>query len=192
MPAYYAAGRYKVRITGQALTENRGGNPELQLRILPVAQYVNGKESGISTDFERTIFLTFTDKTIGLSATEPGWVLVVLRTLGWKGTSFFEFADDHADKHSFVGLEVNALCQHKAGQRYENGQLVSTGDNVEKWSFTTKREPKPVTPAGKKTFKSLNTKFSKILKATANVDPATMPQPEGPSLQPAGAGEIPF
>jgi hypothetical protein len=185
MAAFYDQGNYAVRIVGQSLTENKKGNPELQLTIKIVGQYAaDGELHPIDSEFNRTIFLTLTDGTIG-TADRPGWVLEVLQYLGFTGASLAALDPD--DKHhvSFVGRECNAYCKVET---YE-------GKEREKWNISRPREAKPAAPIDKKKLRGLDARFGKTLKAFAGRAPATVP-PSEPPASPAAAAtaddDIPF
>ncbi len=171
MATYYDEGRYLARITNQTFGENKNGNPEVQLTIKPVGQYAEQDkkvyEISDGTARERTIYLTLTEATIG-SLDKPGWVLQTLNFLGFRGESFRELDPAEEGHHSFVGLEVDALCQHKEWN----------GNNQERWSILrpngTKAEVKRLE---KKSIRGLDAKYGKLLKKLAK------------DVPPAGSGE---
>lgn len=156
---YYTAGKYTGRIVNQVLTENRAGNPELQLVFLPTASIdAHGQADSITTDFPRTIYLTLTERTIG-TPEKPGWVLLTLQFLGFNGTSFSQLDPDSDNPCSFIGMEVELRCNIET---YE-------GKDREKWSVIRPGAGTIAKPAAKKTIRALDAKFSKLLKArTAN------------------------
>jgi hypothetical protein len=153
----YEEGKYKARITGQTIGENKKGNPEIQLYIQPIGYYTpQGLEAG-SYQWERTVFLTLTDKTIGTEK-DPGWIMKLLWFLGFEGKSFAQLDQDHEQPHSFVGQEVDALCQH------DNYQ----GKAIEKWSILTGGAQRPAVKAlANKGLRALDAKFGKVLKGHA-------------------------
>lgn len=77
MAAYYESGKYKARVTNQALVTNNKGNPEFKLVIKPIAFVIEGQENPFEGDYNRTIYLTLTDATLG-TPTKPGWVMQTL------------------------------------------------------------------------------------------------------------------
>ena len=150
MAAFYDKGTYQAKIVKQSLGENSKGNPELQLTLQPTAVVLqNGELAEQPFPYERTIYLTFTDGTLGTEA-NPGWVLQTLAYLGFEGGSFADI-----EKHDFTGQEVTALCAH------DNYQ----GKEREKWSILRPRTAAPVKPLDKKGLRTLDAKFGKALKA---------------------------
>jgi hypothetical protein len=171
MAAYFEQGKYKVRIEAQSLGENSKGNPELQLRLKILGYYEKNEFCEIDAEYPRTVYLVLTDATIGTSD-KPGWVLQVLRALNFNGTSFAQLDPEHKDAVSFVGLEVDARCDHETWQ----------GKEREKWSILRDGggSTKARKPLEKKSLRALDAKFSKLLKAT---------RPE-PALAGVGAGDL--
>ena len=155
--------RYFAKITSQALTRNKKGNPEVQLTVLPLGQYdMDGNYEPRSFQWERTVFLSLTDKTIG-TAHEPGWVLETLRFLGFKGDSFSKLDPAVEGSHSFVDKEVDVLCKTTKWDR----------KTIEKWSFLRaggkRTEAKPVAAKEVRALEPVG----QVLKATAKAAPPT-------------------
>lgn len=155
MSVYYEAGKYRAKIVEQRFGENNKNNPEVQLEIQLLGFYVDGEPQAISSEWNRTIFLTLTQATIG-SEGKPGWVLETLRYLGFNGASFSQLDPSQEDHHSFVDLEIDALCQHTEYQ----------GKKQEKWSVLRPGGNKPqVKVIEKKGLRALDAKFGKVLKS---------------------------
>lgn len=171
----YNEGRYRVKITGQALTENKKGNPEVQLTILPVGWYEpqSDKPEPYAFQFPRTIFLTLTDATIG-DEKAPGWVLHTLHYLGFRGTSFAALDPNVDGAFVFVGMELDATCRHDT---YE-------GKTREKWAILRSGEARATKAIEKKAIRQLDSRFSKVLKSMA-----AKPAPAG-AVDPAGEAEL--
>ena len=76
MAAYFEQGKYRIRITAQAITENKNGNPEVQLTFDIIGQYRDNKPVMISAEYPRNrSYLVLPNKADGSRRTnEPGWV----------------------------------------------------------------------------------------------------------------------
>jgi hypothetical protein len=163
MSVYFDEGKYRVRIENQAISEGKKredgteSNPSIELQIMPIGKYEQNELESVYAQYGRTIFLPLSEGTIG-TAENPGWVLLTLRYLGWKGESFAELDPSNSPCHSFVGVECDAICQHDEYQ----------GKQKEKWSIFRPRQQgegygKPI---DKKGLKTLDAKFQKALRAT--------------------------
>lgn len=174
MAAFYDVGNYNVICTGSSLGENKKGNPELQIRFKPTHQLAdNGEPVALPLTWERTIYLTFTEATMGTES-EPGWVLQTIAALGFTGQSFGDL-----EKHNFTGTPFQARCEHDEWD----------GKEKEKWSVNRARTPKPVKPVEKKTLRTLDAKFGKALKAaSAGVTAPPLPPPPADRQE----ADIPF
>lgn len=196
MAAFYESGKYRVKIAKQAFGKNKKDNFELQLTIKPIGVYSkpNSPDEQLSefdAPYERTIFLTLTEGTLGTTE-KPGWVMQNLTYLGFNGDSFAQLDPNDKDAISFVGLELDARCDHEdyEGKEREKWNIIRPGGGAS--GPTTK-------PAEKKEVRALDSKFKSLLKANAKgrelatvgagvVDPGDPPPP------PAGRSdeEIPF
>jgi hypothetical protein len=181
--AFYTPGRYRVRIVGQVLAENKKGNPELQLKVQPIGYYE--KDEYVEHDFPypRTVYLTLTEGTIG-TPDKPGWIMELLRFMGFDGSSFGQLDPEAKDAVSFIGHEHDAIC---AVGDYEAKER-------EKWSIYRGGSGAAAKPMEKKSIKALDAKFKALLKARdkKQKDAAQQPAPE-PAMAAAPAGEdIPF
>lgn len=155
MGVYHEEGKYRAKIVGQQLGENKHGNPELQLEIQLLAFYVQGEPQTYHDDWTRTIFLPLTPGTLGTES-KVGWVTETLHSLGFQGTSFSQLDPAQEDHHSFVELEIDALCRHSEFQ----------GKRNEKWSVLRPGGNKlPVKALEKKGLRALDAKFGKVLKS---------------------------
>jgi hypothetical protein len=187
MAAYFDKGKYRIRITDQSLGENRNGNPELQLRFDVIGIHTKAGVEEMNGEYPRTIYLVMTDGTIG-TADKPGWVLEVLRSLNFNGQSFAQLDPSHEKAVSFVGLEIDARCDH---EEYD-------GREREKWSIVRPNASStlaPAKPLEKKSLRALDAKFGKVLKAV-NGRPAPANDSNVATLDPPPPGrdseEIPF
>lgn len=159
MAAFYEANRYKVKITNQVLTENKKGNPELQLTVQPIAVYERGEFSEFAGPYERTVYITLTDGTIG-TPDSPGWALQLLEFLGFNGQSFAQLdpADDNAI--SFIDTVVDARC------------VIDTYNGVEREKWDIIRPGRmTATTIDKKSIRALDAKFGKTLKSISKKQP---------------------
>lgn len=181
---HYEEGNYKAEITGQALVSNKKGNPELQLVIAPTTfEAPNGEQEPVRKTYPRTIYLTMTDATLGTES-NPGWVFQTLQHLGFNRPSFSALDPADDNHQSFVGQTIEVSCKH---DEY-NGQ------NREKWSIyrtgATKTQGEPME---KKAIRQLDTKFSKLLKSTANDKSAPKSTEAGDNTPSSGDDQdIPF
>lgn len=153
MAAFYTPGRYRVRIVGQVLAENKKGNPELQLKIQPIGYYEQSEYVEHDFPYPRTVYLTLTEGTIG-TPDKPGWIMELLRFMGFEGSSFGQLDPEAKDAVSFVGHEHDAIC---AVGDYE-------GREREKWSIYRGGSGEAAKPMEKKGIKALDAKFKALLK----------------------------
>lgn len=181
MAAFYTPGRYRVRIVGQTLAENKKGNPELQLKVQPIGYYEQNEYHEHDFPYPRTVYLTLTEGTIG-TADKPGWIMELLRFLGFDGSSFGQLDPEAKDAVSFIGQEQDAIC---AVGDYD-------GKEREKWSIYRGGSGGDAKPMEKKGIKALDSKFKALLKARDKKakEPASAPEP---AMAGAPASEdIPF
>ncbi len=184
MAAFYTPGRYRVRIVAQTLTENKRGNPELQLKVQPIGYYEqNGEYVQHDFPYQRTVYLTLTEGTIG-TPDKPGWIMELLRFMGFDGSSFGQLDPEAKDAVSFIGHEHDAICV--VGD-YESKER-------EKWSIYRGGSGAAAKPMEKKCIKALDAKFKALLKARDKKQKDASPQPAPePAMAAAPAGEdIPF
>src|SRR4051794_26835454 len=109
MAAFYEKGKYRIRIANQAFGANPKGNPQIQLIFDVIGIYEGGEVSKFEGPYQRKIFLTPTQATLG-APDDPGWVLKTLQYLGFNGASFAPLDPEHKEHISFVGLEIDARC----------------------------------------------------------------------------------
>lgn len=158
MAAFYEPGKYRVRVTKQQFGENKNSNPELQLAIKPIGIYEGEEPSDMEGLYDRTIFLTLTEGTLG-TAEKPGWVMTTLLFLGFNGTSFAQLDPEHTKAISFVGKEFDARCDVEEYQ----------GKEREKWNVLrpgTGSGGPATKPIATKAVRALDAKFGKLLKSS--------------------------
>lgn len=177
MPAKFEKGRYRIEIIGQTLTKNKNNNPEFQINFKFLGYYDANKELVESTcdDANRTVFLVLTPQTIG-TPQSPGWVLSLLRELGFEGTSFAQLSLDHEDAFSLVGKQLDANCDL---DMYQNKLR-------EKWYLQTGKGRPLAQPMNKQDLKSLSG-LDSVLKGSATAKKAD--KPKGPGKK---ADKVPF
>jgi len=137
-------GTYKGMIIGVDLGEASTGTPQIEVYVELSAQIT---EEGNSYVFDsRTVYLPVTDQTIG-DSDNIGWVLKVLKHIGWSGKSFQDF-------DGIEGREITLYCKHEENQE---------GMEREKWSINVPRS-QSLTSMNKKDRRSLDAKFKSALK----------------------------
>lgn len=123
----YAKGKYRAHVIGQALTESKNGTPQFELEVQIDGKYVNDDDyEEDNTEGWRTIYLSLTDATIG-TPTQPGWVVALLKELGFAGPSFAQLDPEAKDAHDFIDLEIDVF----------NSPAEWQGTMREKWSIIT-------------------------------------------------------
>jgi hypothetical protein len=180
MAAFFDAGKYRILTTRQALVENKKGNPEFQLSFKPIEYHpTKGEPDEINVGYERTQFMTMTDATMG-TPEKPGWVLQTLTALGFNGSSFGQLDPEHKNHISFVDRDdLFAICTH---EDYD-------GKTREKWNILRPNGAEGGKPIGKpiekKSVRTLDSKFKKVLSAFAKSQPSQAQEPAPDTTEPA-------
>lgn len=178
MAPHYAQGTYPATITAQGFTENQFGW-QFVLKILPETD---------GNQYERTVFLALMDEH-GNRAEYADKTMAVFRHLGFCGedADVSRLYPDAADHHSFVGLAVEAYCQHK-----ESNKGIS-----ERWYINTPRSGGvEITNPDNLTLREMQNLFGKELKEGPD-EPAPPPIDSPKATEEAVAettagGDIPF
>jgi len=126
---FFDEGRYRGRVASQALGESSKGNPQFVLSFDLLGRYDTAAAEGLAEceAYERTMWLTITDKTVEFIADD-------LSALGFTGGSFGRLDPNHTNHQSFVGQEVDVFCEYDVWQdvRRERWRLSSGGGFVVK------------------------------------------------------------
>lgn len=175
---FYTDGKYHVQIIDVAMGESKvkqdgsGGNPQVVLKVKVISGLVvasDGSEvsSAVSGQYDRTIYLTVTEKSKEM-------VLAKLRWAGWDGDRFETLTKD------LLGRGCRAICkiEPSMSEKY-------AGQDTEKWDLELPPlESKPLEnkPA---VAKKLNALFGKTLKEK--------PASAAPAKEPVGVavGDLP-
>lgn len=182
MAPVYEENNHRVKITKQGFSEAKYGL-QFVLTVLPIDH---------PSGYERTVYLSLTDID-GERAQYADKTIEVLKHLGFYGdeASLARLDPDHAQCHSFVGVECEAYCKHK-----------TKDDKVfERWYINTPRSGGVEYNTPKAAMmRKLDNLFGKELKEPP---PETTPQqnapsPDNPGITPqeatatTGEDEIPF
>lgn len=183
----YEQGKYKFQVIAQGFTKAQSGNPQFFLTGKPTGLVNPDKPDEIfeCDDYERTLKVTITDKTIDR-------ILGDLRKIGFTGAKFSELDPSNPKCHSFVGEEIDVQCTHEPG-RDNPGKLF------EKWEFPYERKAQEPIASEKGIATKLDALFGKKLSAVnggAKRQPASRKPAEPVSVGDPGQGppddDIPF
>lgn len=175
----YAVGKYRARVTAQALAPSKSKQtPQFVLTFQPIGMYDPSKPDGELAHcdaYERSIFRAITKGTID-------FVMEDLEALGFQGTSFSELDPNNGNHHSFVDQEIDVYCKHEEYQ----------GKQQERWNIS-RGGGLQLEPMAKKDLATLDSLFGKKLKER-NGGKKAAPAKTEPATQTAAAGddEIPF
>lgn len=150
MSTHYQAGKYRCQITEQAFGESKDKHtPFFGLKVKPTGFYDPATGDLVPcSDFERTVYLYMTDKTID-QATKN------IRSLGFTGDSFRQLDPEVPGHTSLIGTEADFQCKHEP---YNN--TLS-----EKWEFPLS-EGRPLEKVSGLS-KKLDALFGKSIKGSA-------------------------
>lgn len=173
-------GRYLARVTAQQFAKSKNGNPMFTLSFMLLGKVDPADPAGPllpCNNYERRIFLTFTENTIERAVRDLG-------AIGFTGTSFRQLDPMVDGGQSFIDQEIEVFCQHKADDRPEK-----LGELQEKWgiAFVGGAAPK-LDPADDKQIRQLDAMFGKHLKPNAK---AAAPKKEARAAA-AVNDDIPF
>ena len=179
----YGDGKYHAQVMDVALGESKNGNPQIVIKAkiisgLQLDSEGNEQAISVSAQYDRTIYLTVTDKSKEM-------VLAKLRWAGWVGDKFETIA------HDLMGKGVRATCKIEKSQ---SSNEKYAGQDSEKWDLELPPlESKPLEnhPA---VAKKLNALFGKMLKdkptGELSATPAAAALPA--HGEPPPADEVPF
>jgi hypothetical protein len=149
---YYDEGSYVGEIIQQAITETKTGKPQLLLRVKVLGiPEDDGTFSPVGRQYERSIYMVLTPATVPFTAEN-------LRTAGFEGDKISELEPSSPNHQSLVGNQINLWCKHEP--HYQ------TGEPQERWQISKGRQVIEVKPLDSKGLRSLDSLFSKALKAT--------------------------
>lgn len=176
MSIHYPKGTHRARITGQGFPAANEYGMRFMFRILP-----NGGE------YERTAYHPLSDSE-GRPAERSDQTIAIFQMLGFGGddSDIAQLDPEHPNHFSFIGLEVDAYCQHK--QRDD-------GIEVERWYINIPREGPIIEPLEKPMARKLNALFGKQLKTRGELQPATTAEivpTTSESELPEDGDDIPF
>lgn len=150
MSVFYQQGRYRGRVTKQAMGETSKGNPQFVLTFLVIGVYEGDDLETCSQSYERSVFRVINENTIK-------YVLEDLKQLGYTRDSF-KFLDPSATNfHNFAGEEYDFVCDHET---YE-------GKDREKWQLARDGSGFEVKPLASDKMRKLDALFGKGLRASA-------------------------
>lgn len=148
---FYEVGLYYGRITQQALSASGTGTPQLVLRvkILGIPDAVSGDVEPIKSQFERTIYISLTEKTLP-------FVIETLGILGFTGTKISQLDPAAPNGQSLIGKEVDLWCSHEEDMK---------GDMRERWQISKGSQAIEVRAIDPKKSRALDNLFGKALSA---------------------------
>lgn len=177
MGIYHEQGNYRVKIIdakmGEANNDNR--TPQLQLALDLIGIYSDDNQlvDCQKGRYPPIVYLSITKATMGDEA-KPGWVAETLASLGFDG--------NFDNPGQLEGTECDAYCSHGTN---------NAGKEVERWSISRPRQREVRAPE-KKTVRSLNAQFGKLLKKLATDPPPAPPANGAPAVAGATEEKVPF
>jgi hypothetical protein len=176
---FYDEGKYRCRITAQALGKAKTGTPQFILKFLVLGVSLGEQEYDQTTQYERTMYRAITEKTIE-------YVKEDLQAIGFNRESFKYLDPNQNDFQDFTGAELTMYCSH------ENDQ---NGDMRERWGIDRGARGLKVDPLEPKGMRELDALFGKHLKGLKPATPPARNAAEQPgSLAVAGItdDDVPF
>jgi len=177
MAIHFSEGRYRVRIVSQCFAATKDNKPQFVLRVTPLGFYNLERPGGaleVCDNYERSIFLTITDRSID-------YVVDKLAAIGFEGRSFSELEPEAANHVSLVGSEFDAVCKH---DKYE-------GVAREKWDISTITTA-PGNPLDKAGLRKLDTLYGGKLKRGVGQAKAVQREVASATANKVGDDDIPF
>lgn len=151
---FYPVGVYVGEVTAQALSKASTGTTQFVLRFKVLGTPTD--DGGFFPDahqYERTIYMAITEKTIG-------FVTEALEKLGYGAGTFGALDPSHPNHESFVGNQIDVYCKHQADQ---------SGELRERWQLSRGSAGIKVVPLEPKEVRELDALFGKNLKAKQKV-----------------------
>jgi len=157
---YYDVGLHVGLIVSQQLTEAKTGTAQFVMRVkIMGAPTGDGGYDPYTNQYERTIYMALTEKTIDFVAPQ-------LQKLGFTGTSLGQLDPNSPNHQSFVNNYADLWCSHKDDQQ---------GNPRESWGISQDQpEREPLDP---KKLRQLDSLFGKALRATGKPAPVTVQRP---------------
>lgn len=153
-----AEGKYRIRLKEHVMSESKNGNPQIAIQFDVIGVYGPNGEYSQHAPFERTMFLTITDKTVD-------WIMETLRAIGFMGKSFTELDTQQPNHHSFAGVEVDAWCKH---DEYD-------GKTREKWNISRGAGASLPKPSDRSSLRKLDALYGSYLQKPIAVPPPPLP-----------------
>ena len=181
MSTYYDAGRYRCEVKQQAMCKAGTGTPQFVVKIQPAAIYTDATNlSEINNGFERSIFMSITEKRMPYFAKE-------LAALGFEGEDLRQLDPASPNFQDLRGFVLDCMCKH------ENDQ---SGEPRERWSICWGADGGEISgdrlAAGD--YRALNALFGAATKASGGVKPAGKAKAPVAAVAPVAADldELPF
>lgn len=177
MSIHYQQGRYRVRVAAQSFSASKNNSPQFVLLVTPIGHYNQGRPGGgleVCDNYERTIFLTITDKSID-------FVIDKLAAIGFDGRSFTELNPETPNHVSLVGIEFDATCKHDEYQ----------GVLREKWDVST-MAVSPGEPLDGSALRKLDARYGSKLKRGVGQAKTVKREVAQATVSNVGDDDIPF
>lgn len=157
-------GLYVGEIAEQGMEFAKTGNPQIVLKCKVISKVNDdGTYEAVPGDVFRTIWMTLTEKTVD-------WVAEDLKACGFTGKPS-QIQLDGDDPISIVGTEVKLWAKQEKGL---------DGQPRERWSISTPRETRPVTPVSTMDASRIDAQFGNTFGSTAEeVTETTTPKRVG-------------
>lgn len=157
---FYQPGEYVCSVVQQGLSEAGTGNPQFVLRVKVIGRPDPDTPGNVIVggmqQLERTYYRTITDKSIE-------WFMQELDVLGFTGTSFKQLDPSSPQHQSFVGSDIDMICEHEADQ---------SGQPRERWKIKLQGGGGEIKPLDAAKARQLDNLFGKHLQARKSAAPA--------------------
>jgi hypothetical protein len=160
---FYEPGVYVAKVVQQGLTKASTGNTQfiLRFRVEGKPDPVDPESMQAVAEFERTIWMTITEKTVER-------IVGDLRNLGYRAESFGPLDPSHPSHESFVGNQIEVYCKHEADQ---------SGNQRERWQLNRAAAAIEIKPLEAKEVRQLDMMFGRALKGTPSAKPTSTRTP---------------
>lgn len=177
MAIFYEKGRYRCRITDQALGKATTGTPQFALKFTVLHRIVSPGSFADVTQYERTAYFYITEKTAARFGEN-------LHNLGFTGSSFKQLDLEHPQAHDFRDSEVDMYCGEDANLQ---------GEPKERWGVARPSTGLDIQPLDNKSVRELDNLFGKHLKpVSGGPKPVAAPAPADKSEWQPDDSDIPF
>lgn len=156
---FYESGKYIGKVIQQGFTKAKTGTTQFVLRV-KVLGYPNedGSYTPDAHQYERTIYMPITDKTID-------FVAQTLEYLGYNRPGFGPLDPSHPQHQSFVDNQVDLYCAHEADQN---------GEQRERWRIDRGMgSGAKLDPLSPKEVRELDALFGKAIRPAGTSAPST-------------------